>query len=828
MFRSIPLIAVLAVVVVAVALLAWLFGGSEEGETTVVSPPVVTPGLDPEAGTMTDPATADAEDELATDGPEPERGEITDYGSTNLELEVLRFDGAAAAGARVAVFRGDEVLSTGTTNEWGTARVFTESSECELAVFTEAAPLLRRPLESPGPRLTVTLQRGTEVSGWIVVDGRAPGKEVNLTFRPKTVWIDRATIPDSVWDALATKPTATRKTRAATDGSFRFGGLPDSWPGARLSTPGEYHALNEAPGARRSGWPLTDRDTEVKGPVVGAVFEYTRAVRLHGRVVRGDTGEPVPDACISIMGEFPDGRGSRGTSRRANDEGRFEVLLQPPVHVDRLSLTVATALRAGATELDLPPPAPDPEGIWDLGDVPLRPFLGLNVLVLNEDDEAVEGAVVTAPEAEAHFLARSSEPTDEMGTTTFDLEPGATKLLVSAPGYHPQEVTIGPSPPDPLVVTVTGGTELIITVTRENEPLPDGLEVEITSKEPLFSSTNSWMPGDGNLTAAGGSRGTQVDQDGGRLRIRPNQDGRVGMSGVRPGMPMTIRVIDPFGFPVVEREASPLSEGERRKVEIEISLRLRTFRGVVVGPDGSPVSEAAIEISDLDHRRGGARTTERDGSFEFDCALPDRVLLQVAARGFAPLVEPDYPIPADGVAVELRLAEARTVRVSVVDEDGNPIEAGRVEAKVEGVQFWFGARSVGPGVHEIADLPLGEAELQLSLGGRTFRQAHDVSVPEARFVVPRPGSIELVVEGLEIEDEIDVRLVTVQIRGLDDETIRLESWLDPKKGPPWTIRFPAVFPGRYEATVRDTKDLTTPIPLTVPAGGQEARATIRF
>ncbi|MEW6071373.1 MAG: carboxypeptidase regulatory-like domain-containing protein [Planctomycetota bacterium] len=829
MSRSTLLVAVVAVLaVVAVSILAWI-GGNGSGESTPVA-------VSSTAAAGEEPARAGGESAgLPAAGgaePAPGRREAAAASAGDLAFEVLLAGGMPAAGARVIVFRAAEVLSAATTDESGRATVRAAPLEAELAIFTPDAPLLRRPLDPGATAERIVLAPGAEVSGWIVIDGGPPGEEVALSLLPATVWSEDEVLPDPVWEALGTTPAAPREIRTAADGAFRFGGLPEEWRGGRIPAPAGLHPLVAAWDAPTSTWPFPGKTTPVAGPAVGLVLEYARAVVLRGRVVHGESGGPVPRARVRLEARMPEHGNRTSTNREADQEGRFAVLLQPPVFAERLSLTLASTTGAGEAMVALSPTMPDAAGVWDLGDLPLETFSELRFLVQNSAARPVEGALVSTPPEGYRTTIASSAPTDSTGRTSFEVDPHDEKLIVVAQGYDPAEIRLESTMPDPIVVTLAGGTELAIAVTRGGGPPPAGLLIHIASQEPLFPASNSWLPDPANrIAGAKGAMGESRGPPEGRAELQPDECGRLELSGICAGVPLTIRVFDPCGLLAREIAVAPLRKSERRELAIELPPGLRSLRGVVRGPDGAPVGSAQVALSIPAERRASTQRCEPDGSFTFEGYLPDRVALQVTAPGFAPLLEADYPLPPEGVEVVLRLTAGWPLRVIVVDPDGRPIEGGSVHLEADGSPLRSPVRSGGPGVFEVADLPFGDVTVRLELAGRTFERILDASLPEARFVVPRPSPVELRIEGPPSADGDTI----VFIRAREDPTIRFLRGLDLDAGPPWTLRLPALLPGSYVVRVNGRRsesgpvvDLSAPVPLTVPPGGGEVRATIRY
>ncbi|WP_422929079.1 carboxypeptidase regulatory-like domain-containing protein [Singulisphaera sp. PoT] len=108
----------------------------------------------------------------------------------------------------------------------------------------------------------------------------------------------------------------------------------------------------------------------------------------------------------------------------------------------------------------------------------------------------------------------------------------------------------------------------------------------------------------------------------------------------------------------------------------------KEWRGVVLGPDGQPVTDAILVAGAFDVGRSGHQILKIDAQGRFAWTLPedaDYTCLVIYKKGLAADV---LAVPADALAnpldLKLRLGKAEPFRARLVDEGGKPLAAAKV------------------------------------------------------------------------------------------------------------------------------------------------------
>lgn len=720
-------------------------------------------------------------------------------------------DGIPVAHAELLLCRDGAALARGETDAEGCfAPELEEDGEAKLlAVVTGWPPqIFDVPLE-PGMH-EVALRAGEVLSGWIVVDGGPPAERMKLILVGDEPLFEFEEALGAPAESFGVTPTLwiSLRARAGEEGSFYFAGLPRGWSG-KLWVPADYRVLDTTRiPDEYSPWMMHLERAEENLRV-----EVTKELALKGRIVDLREGEYVPLEDVNVQARLvysspPDGAGFTYTDA----DGEFRFRLREP-SVQRGHLFIVTLDNTLSRTVELEPREARED--WDLGDIPLvdpETTRVVRLLVRAPDGSPISGAV-----AGIGLLLPISEPTDAEGRAELrGVAPGHTTIVVYAVGYEVEKVEVPEPAPEELVVELEKGVGLELHFTdASGEPAKGLLATFLAARHPIREGAARPISKRALLSAGCGDyHWTEAKDGSGTLDTHLDDEGRLVLGDVEPGLPLHLSVTARSGRVLDERNLAPLAPAEWRRLDVELAQNLRSFHGRVLDETGSPIPSARItrdwfpaekrEIEGVPHQR----TTEvdSDGRFTLDDLYASKVSLLVRARGYAPLFLEDHPLPEDDSVIELRLAAGHDVTVHVEDRDGHPMPARAYvwlnadgETKERPFEMDFGAANREVGTYFLRDLPAKYVTICVRTHGVAYWRAHDPLVPELTIEVPVLGALEATIAG---------------VAGLDlDQWSCL--WLFPRGGAGLVRRYavvdrsgrspvhlPDVLPGDYDAVVR--------------------------
>jgi hypothetical protein len=274
----------------------------------------------------------------------------------------------------------------------------------------------------------------------------------------------------------------------------------------------------------------------------------------------------------------------------------------------------------------------------------------------------------------------------------------------------------------------------------------------------------------------------------------PSGGGPVIVPAVLPHVPIKVRARDITHCAAAEQEVS-LEPGETKEVVLAVRTKPASVGGIVVDPEGRPVASGAVSVTSTDFQSSMGTPVDPDGRFRMDGIHASSVSLQTHIEGFAPRVLRSVPLPATDLRLELE--RPRAVRVSVVDEAGEPVPDPRLRCEGPTVGRFEVAEKKEDGAFEFRNLPSGAVTLIATVGSDSYELQHDTAKPEARIVVPLQGALELRWSVLPRPNSS--YLVSASRDGSKGHAY---SWLDKKAlATGGVARFPALRPGRYRVSL---------------------------
>jgi hypothetical protein len=807
-----PVAVTLAVIAaIAAGVIVWLLGRGG-GEP---APGLVTPSDAPAAQPRGDkPALPAAETRSMRPKPFPEVApdEVESRLGT-LEVEVVGTGGKPAAGATLVLRGKDAVLGTGKTNQDGVRTFAAGEGEASLFVFPLGFPRHATTIATSPGRRRVELPAGVSITGRIEVNGAAPREPVSLLA-------ESPGLPDldaEVWTALRgeTPPPVT----TSPSGEFAFSGLREG---------SEWTFFPVTPGYELDEVVVRgERVSVVTAPAVAVLFRLTRLPVIRGRVVTGDPKEPVAGARCRVSLTGPDRAEEHEVESEPSGTFSFAMgMAERSVRITRAQVVVQAPNGVAAKPVVLDPP---PDQDKDLGDIAIPAGRAIRYVVRDPAGAPIAGAIArVGEEADAHTS------TDAEGKGTIVIGPDTAAIWVGALKHEVRRVPIPAGNPESLDVVLEPATGLEIRVSYGGKPRSDSLRVMVASGgSPVFGAAVAEVdeppPGVPPLPPPGPIPGTiarrvgatphvRTSSDGGFL-FEPGPDGRVVLTGVRPGVTLGISAVDGLGQAISSTEVT-MQPREWKTVELRVTRTPRSLRGRVRDGGGAPVAGARVEVSANPEHAGakwafGASVlttdTREDGRFAIHDLYQDVVHLAVDKSGFSQLVRRDLQVPAGDAEVELTLSKGTTLTVKVVLADGTPIPELELWAETAGLPKKRGEEDPR-GTHRFPDLP------------------PDATVTVRTEWAQRPWTRTVVLKG-DVTETITMPLpgkVLVDYSAIEGVAFRLHlaSSGEEAKGMSWHVApesagarvFEAdpVLPGTYRVTIAHAMVSSEPASLAAP------------
>jgi carboxypeptidase family protein len=702
----------------------------------------------------------------ALDAPPGEResqGEHTLAPLAPLEVEVRTEDGVPVAQAVVALFRAEELLGRGLTDERGLAGFAASEGAGGALVLAPGSVPHKSSLSLAAGRTVIELPRGVRLTGRLRAGGGPPSSPVRLRLESDRPLVDLEGVPAAALDAVGFSGSDRLRSRVETDseGEFVFTGLRLPWSGT-LRLPERCWMTGTSSGAR-----LDERTVRLDEPVEGLLIDMLELPQLTGKVVTARGGPGVPGARVDarvVFAEFT-AEGERGRNRewdngRSDDEGRFEVPVQPPrgengeplplaewPRIQRIDLRVASENQSRPKSVRLEGEHL-PAG-WELGEIELAPLRRIEFLVRDGAGQPLQGAVA--------YLRATSEPTDAEGRGHLDQVPiDPQRMVVGRAGFGEQVVPVAPDVAMPIEVTLKRVNRAELLCARLDGRALENVVLELSSSAPLFASRKSGRPaethlatGDSACVNSWNTADTWVSQ------FRTDARGRVVLSDVLANTPIAVKASDVFGQ-TLGQQTITIGDGEERTFEILLSSQAGEFSGTVADENGLALAGADVQLSAVNPLSGGGMRsfrsrTDASGRFVFEAVLPARARIDIRREGFSPLQVEDVEVPPQGPPPVFRLSRALRLVVRAMDEAGRAVAVTSMNAVAEGHPTLTGQRRAIDRF-EFRSLPPTFVEVQAVIGGRDYNRQVDPLLGDTALVVPAHGSA-------------DVRLVSEQPLG---------------------------------------------------------------
>jgi RNA polymerase sigma factor (sigma-70 family) len=535
------------------------------------------------------------------------------------------------------------------------------------------------------------------------------------------------------------------------------------------------------------------------GLVLGRVpvdFALVPEATIVGRVIRDDTGEPVPGALVFLPPGPPGRETTAGRGAFTDAQGRFRIdRVAPGRH-----LVVARAEHVAA-------PARATPVVIDAGQT------SAEIEIRLEPGATVRGVVREAgkPVAGAHVVATTTDGS----TRTHDVVSQTDGSFVL--GELPRaEIRFSAAPYD--VVSPASF--------RVTQPEHDGIVLEVESLGAITGTVvRSGRP------VAGADLSVNGPNDRELAPTRTDAAGRFELRGLRAGPWTLFASSESAGAFGRAPEIVQLARGATVDVTIELTYAA-AIAGTVVDQDGAPVAGVSVELRHTTQDDAGAAVTATDGSFRAammtgggtyrasvrKSQLSSEELRPAPGTQFPTVKLEDGDAEVTGVVLAVQL-DRMSIAGTVTDTSGGPVADARVTAEMltgdrpprfhRFIQHG-GAITDVDGRFTIVDLSAGDYAVRARApsGGEVTAMGVRAGRADVALVLPAPGAIEGTLVGF---------VTTPQISATSTDAIGVGAppYATPS-GTSFALR--GLSPGTYTVTARTQAEAATAV-VEVVAGG---------
>ena len=715
-----------------------------------------------------------------------------------LLLAISSEDGAPVVHAKVFVQCGGTVTEA-TTDVVGHVEFTPIDDAADILVLASGRAPMHRKLPSAHGKHPLVMPTGAQVTGRVQIHGGGDPSDIALAaWTQERAPAFAQDLPPALAQLLKENRSTDWMLRTRTDarGDFAFVGLPSDWAGS-LRVFDRYWIRPKETSVESSNYTAT-----IEQPTDGVLLSLVRVPGLSGRVV-WTSGEPVKNPELIVSASFAKGIYSPSTSTVGEVDGRFDIALSPsrtthgelwlaggklPAFVG-MRYTVEHDEASASLTVVLPEDKVVADG--NLGTIVLERAPIAHAIVVDAAGQPMAGAVIEAP--------NPSAPSNDQGQCKLHLADGNAsvslpqrKFRIGAPGatveFYGAESGSG-TPTDPLRFRMRKGNSLEVTVSLGDLP-PKNVRLAVHSDEPLWTANDpsQWRPGKAHQ-AAGASRSTSASGSKtgpGYVELDLDAKGRAVLPSVKPGLAVSLRVLDGFGRAFVERELRTPESDKITRVELEVDPKtVAEFIGMVT-LDGAAVHGANVELRG--NRRGRGALTDDLGEFKFFAVATTDPLKLTIRSDTATRLQDTLILHPGQVRESFALQRGHSLEVRVIDPEGRPVDA-RVVAST-GQQS-----TLGEGRVRLDQLPAGEMTVTARIAGREFTKRVDPETTKSvEILVPAVVKIRL-----QILESLPGPFIALQLVGDQDEELRQQVTMMRNNGV-WTPPHLLVFPGTYSVS----------------------------
>ena len=369
----------------------------------------------------------------------------------------------------------------------------------------------------------------------------------------------------------------------------------------------------------------------------------------------------------------------------------------------------------------------------------------LMILVVDTTGHPISGAVAYGSNSRA-----LAPPTDSQGKS--ELKRAVTGLITLnaiALGYLPGEAPVGVAEEVRITLEKSCKLTVLLESTGPKSELQPQLRLDYTS--PLFGDTYAgplreyrFVDGctTGNNSGWGAGSGSILFSPQARSATPgfPQNGQRYVLSGLNPGVPFELHVIDAFNHVLATRIEPGMQAKEWRGVRIVAPVAMRPLTGRVLDPNGRPlVVRVGLRVGDTTDAVG----TDTLGRFQFPGVGSDSANLIVLHEKYADF-SIRVPVPPSGDVGDMTMEYRSELNVFVRDELGAPLRS--FVQTVEDLSDQVTAKRISEGHSRFSTLGPGEVEIEIHTGGRKhLRRVAPGETPNLEVVLPVHGALEVTV-----------------------------------------------------------------------------------
>jgi hypothetical protein len=733
------------------------------------------------------------------------RASIAGGNSSAARFTFIESDDSPAANATVALVDEHDVVQSATTDKDGSLDLPASGAHVDAYIARTRALPFHATLALDAGTHRVELPAGKEVSGRVRVNGAAPDRPIELVLNS-----DRPPLESSRARAAVAKVFGFDDYRwvsvrqsTASDGGFRWNGLPDDWSGS-IFVSSFYRVLG--PSLREWG----ENNVRLDASTSGLLVDLERLPCLKGRVVEVSDRTPVAGAPITWMIAWSDGLNNTNLGARTDEHGRFEVALKESgfLWVELSELTDANGRGLGHARFERDQLGPD----LDVGDISLeRPqSRDIHFFVHDRDAHPIPGAL-------ARVGTQYSHPTDERGRGELVAVPIDAKLLrFCARDFRPARIQLPDASTDPIDVALEPTNELAITVFGIPKESNADVALHLVSAEPLFDSSSGWLPDWFSFSFTVGHCWSASPAQHGRPGVANcalDDLGRCVVHDLRTAAVITLQVIGPMGMVLHEESLGSIASTEHRSVVVHLEPAGRELEGHVLSEDGSPLANAHVLLR-RSQEDSASVDTDGSGRFHFWLVAEEALELSASHPGWVTCDVKDVSPSNASTPIDIRLERGHDLAIDVVDPRGRPVADVHVRVRPDARSRWWGGIPDRRGGYVVRDLPLAPCTVVVDVSGRSFERKHDLREPRLRIELPEFGRVAF--HWQHSVDTEDDRAVSVRLRPVAPDAEALEWQMGSVAEGAHT--FENVFPGEYTISIDrwsrtsdDTPVVWTPI-----------------